>query len=139
MENEVVLVEIFGVKEKASCSGCSSKTENSSCSSCSGCSSQGSCEGGCSSGGCGNSESMYNQYEAFKEYIAKTDVAANVEVQFIDVSEIDINKYKYVEGAIGKKYMLPVVAINEFIRFHGGMKDRLIYNAIKKELNNIYM
>ncbi|URZ14247.1 hypothetical protein [Clostridium felsineum] len=136
MENEVILVEVFGVKEEVSCGGCPSKSENSSCSNCNTCTKT--CSGGCSSG-CGNNKSMYDLYKDFKKYIEKTDVGQSVEVQFIDVKTMDAEQYEYVKKATEKKYMLPVIAINEYIRFYGGMKDKLIYDAIKKELNNQYM
>lgn len=136
MENEVILVEVFGVKEEVSCGGCLSKSENSSCSNCNTCTKT--CSGGGSSG-CGNNKSMYDLYKDFKKYIEKTDVGQSVEVQFIDVKTMDAEQYEYVKKATEKKYMLPVIAINEYIRFYGGMKDKLIYDAIKKELNNQYM
>ncbi|PJI08424.1 MULTISPECIES: hypothetical protein [Clostridium] len=132
MNNEVVLVEFFGTKDKNSCGGCegSKKSCSNNCGGCGTCHSKKSC---CSS------KSMYEQYLNLKKYIKETDISNNVEIQFIDMKKVNLDEYEYIKKAVEKKYTLPIIAINEYIRFYGGMQEDIIYNAIKKELNDVYM
>lgn len=132
MNNEVVLVEIFGTKDKNSCGEYegSRKLCSNSC---------GGCETCCSKKSCCSSKSMYEQYLDLKKYIKKTDISNKVEIQFIDIKKVNLDEYEYIKKAAKKKYALPLISINEYIRFYGGMQENVIYNAIKKELNDIYM
>lgn len=133
MDNEVVLIEVFGMKgktsKKSTCSGgCSS------CSSgCTGCGGSSGCEG------CTVNKDMFQQYEELVNYIKSTDVAKQAEIEFVDAAGIDIDKYDYMEEALKRRLMLPIVVINGVVRYYGGVSNKLVYREIKKELESQYL
>ncbi|MCD2346952.1 hypothetical protein [Clostridium guangxiense] len=129
MDNEVVLIEVFGLNRERECV----HENGDSCSGCSGCGSSSSCSG---HSDCEGNKNMFLMYKELIEYIKNTDLANKVEIEFIDTDKIDIDKYDYLQEAFKKKFMLPIVAINETVKFYGGVPSRLIYREVKKELNN---
>lgn len=129
MDNEVVLIEIFGLNREREC-----VHENTgSCSGCSGCENSSSCSGHSS---CEGNKNMFLIYKELVEYMKNTDLASKVEIEFVDTDKIDIDKYDYLKEAFKKKFMLPIVAINEVVRFYGGVPNKLIYKEVKKELDS---
>lgn len=126
MDNEVVLIEIFGLNRERECV----HENDSSCDGCSGCESSSSCSGHSS---CEGNKNMFLMYKELVEYMKGTDLASKVEIEFVDTDKIEIGRYDYLQEAFKKKFMLPIVAINETVRFYGGVPNKLIYKEVKKE------
>ncbi|KOF56473.1 MULTISPECIES: hypothetical protein [Clostridium] len=129
MDNEVVLIEVFGLNRERECV----HENGGSCSGCSGCGSSSSCFG---HSDCEGNKNMFLMYKELIEYIKNTDLANKIEIEFIDTDKIDIDKYDYLQEAFKKKFMLPIVAINETVRFYGGVPNKLIYKEVEKELDS---
>lgn len=128
MDNEVVFIEVFGVNRERECV----HDNGGSCSGgCSGCSSSASCSGHST---CEGNKNMFLMYKELVDYIKNTDVAKQVEIEFVDTDKIDVEKYDYLQEAFKKKFMLPIVAINETVRFYGGISNKLVYKEVEKEL-----
>lgn len=129
MDNEVVLIEIFGLNRERECV----HENGGSCGGCSGCEGSSSCSGHSS---CQGNKSMFLMYRELAEYMKSTDLASKVEIEFVDTDKLEIDKYDYLQEAFKKKLMLPIVAINETVRFYGGVPSKLIYKEVKKELDS---
>lgn len=131
MDNEVVLIEIFGLNRERECV----HENGGSCDGCSGCGNSSSCSGH-SHSGCEGNKNMFLMYRELVEYMKGTDLASKVEIEFVDTDKIERDKYDYLQEAFKKKLMLPIVAINETVRFYGGVPNKLIYKEVKKELDS---
>lgn len=129
MDNEIVLIEVFGLNRERECV----HENGGSCSGCNGCESSSSCSGHSS---CEGNKNMFLMYKELVDYMENTDLKNKVEIEFVNTDAIDIDKYDYLQEAFKKKFMLPIVAINETVRFYGGVPNKLIYKEIKKELDN---
>lgn len=132
MDNEVVLIEVFGIDRERECV----HENGGACGGCSGCSSSNSCSGASK---CDGNKNMFFMYKELVEYIKNTSVSKQVEIEFVDTDKIDINKYEYLQEALKRKFMLPIVAINQVVRFYGAVPKKLVYKEIEKELNNHYI
>lgn len=129
MDNEIVLIEVFGISGERECV----HENGGSCTGCSGCNSSSSCKGHSS---CEGNKNMFLMYEELIEYMKNTNLSSKVEIEFIDVNEAKIDKYDYLEEAFKKKFILPIVAINEVVKFYGGVPNKLIYKEVEKELRS---
>ncbi|WPC40565.1 hypothetical protein [Clostridium sp. JS66] len=137
--NDKIKVEIFGLKYKELPQGCGCSHKNSSCSGC-GSGENKNC-GGCSGGGCTKTaedkktKNIGEVFEELKEFINDSDVKDNVELEFIDLDKIDIEKkYERVYETINNGFEPPITVIDNIIRYYGGVSAALIYKDVKELL-----
>lgn len=107
-----IKVEVFGIRDQAACGG--------------------GCDCGCSD--CGPQATMGEMYEQLEEFIQASDMKDMVELQFIDVIDNDMDGYADVSVAMEKGFMIPLTAINGKLRFHKGISNEMIYDAITQTL-----
>lgn len=137
--NDKIKVEIFGFKYKEISQGCGCSHKNSSCSGCGSGENKG-C-GGCSGGGCTKTnedkktKNIGEVFEELKEFINDSDVKGNVELEFIDLDKIDIEKeYERIYETINRGFEAPITVIDNIIRYYGGISAALIYKDVKELL-----
>ncbi|MCF8019295.1 MAG: hypothetical protein K9L62_07790 [Vallitaleaceae bacterium] len=88
--------------------------------------------GGCGCGpeGCGPQATMGEMYdEMVADLSGKMD---NLEFEFIDVMENDLDDESEVVALMKKEFPIPYVQINDKLRFYGGISSQAIYNDITK-------
>lgn len=91
--------------------------------------------GGCScSGACGPSLTIGEQYKGLEEFFEKSDLSDKIELNFIDISSHDPGTNKDVNKLLDSGYALPIICFDNNPRFYGGMSEFMIYEEIKKIL-----
>jgi len=89
--------------------------------------------GGCSCGGaCTPLLTMGELYKDFEEFIKKSDVKDKAELSFVDITKQDLEKYSNIKKALEIGYTLPIICIDGSPRFYGGISEYMIYDEIKK-------
>ncbi|MFZ5973908.1 MAG: hypothetical protein ACOYU3_00675 [Bacillota bacterium] len=109
--NEKIKVEVFGIRDQAASSGCG---------------------GGCCDCGsdCGPQATMGEMFEQLQDFIEASDMKDRVELAFIDVINDDMDGYADVNMAMERGFMIPLTAIDGKLRFHRGISNEMIYEAI---------
>jgi len=89
----------------------------------------------CSCGGsCGSSseKTMGEMCDELKRFLRQSDLANEVEVQFLDVLEDDLSGYDTAHMMFKTGYALPLVAIKGKVCFYGGISNSMVYAEIRK-------
>ncbi|MFZ5975694.1 MAG: hypothetical protein ACOYU3_09920 [Bacillota bacterium] len=113
---EKVKIEVFGLKGQAAGGG--------------------GCGPGCGPAGCGPQLTMGEMFDILEEFIEASDIKDKVELRFIDLFEEDIDGYADVSKAISRGFMIPLTAIDGKLRFHRGISNELIYEAVAEKLTS---
>ena len=91
--------------------------------------------GGCSCGGaCSPSPTIGDQYNDLKKFIERSDLSDKVELSFINIFSNDFRTNKDVNKLLDSGYELPIISFDGKPRFYGGMSENIIYEEIKKIL-----
>lgn len=106
--SEKIKVEVFGIKDQSSNGGCNC------------------------SGGCGSNKTMGEQYQEFLYFLSTTKLRDRIDISFVDILMDDMNKYDSILDAMNQGYTLPLTAINDEIKFYGGISHKMIYEGIRK-------
>ncbi|HZK84344.1 MAG TPA: hypothetical protein VFC58_06630 [Desulfosporosinus sp.] len=106
----MVQVDVFGISEEAPTGSCS-------------------CGGACGSAA---EKTMGVMYEELVQFCQESDLAAIVNLQFIDVFEDDLKAYETPHTMFKNGFALPLVAINGIVRFYGGISNSKIYDKVRK-------
>jgi hypothetical protein len=143
-----IKVQIYGIYDEPVLIGCSSKVN-----SCSSCGSHGNNVVGKSSGchGCDDCKTndkrqesngyrtlntIGKAYEDLTTFIKNTDVSANTELEFIDISKTRLEEDSDIKSLIERGFEQPFTVIDGIVRFYGGMSGIPVYKDIKELLNN---
>ncbi|OWZ82786.1 hypothetical protein [Natranaerobius trueperi] len=103
-------VDIFGVKSEPVPGGC-----------------------GCN-GGCGPQPTMGELFNELVDFINDSDLAAKVELNFIDVNETDMDNYPEAKKSLDNELPIPLTTINGKPTMYGGINKELIYRKVKKAI-----
>ncbi|SET28324.1 hypothetical protein SAMN05660297_01907 [Natronincola peptidivorans] len=61
-----------------------------------------------------------------------TDLKDQLEIEFVDLMEADIQSYDYARPTLEKGYPLPITFINEKAVSAGGLDSNRLYLEVKK-------
>ena len=114
--SEKIKVEVFGINDQAAGGGCG--------------------PGCCGPAGCGPQLTMGEMFEQLEEFIQASDIKDKVELQFIDVIDDDIDGYSDINRAMEKGFVIPLTAIDGKLRFHRGISNEMIYEAVNEKLTS---
>ena len=106
----MVQVDVFGIREEAPSSSCS-------------------CGGDC---GSVPEKTMGEMYEDLLRFFQESDLAANIQLKFIDVFEDDLKGNDTPHTMFKNGFALPLVAVNGVVRFYGGISNSKIYDEVRK-------
>ena len=106
----MVQVDVFGIREEASASSCS-------------------CGGAC---GSVTEKTMGELYEDLVRFFQESNLAENVQLNFIDFFEDDLKAYDTPHTMFKNGFALPLVAVDGVVRFYGGISNSKIYDEVKK-------
>ncbi|WP_139902208.1 hypothetical protein [Clostridium thermarum] len=145
-----IKVDIFGIwdqvlENKKNCGGCSSSNGSGGC----GCSKRNSgiaikgasqeASGGCS--GCGSKKSdpksVGQQFNELKNFIDSSAVRDFAELNFYDLTKINVLDYDDIRILTEMDYEAPFVIIDGIVRYYGGISIDLIYNDVKELVEDI--
>lgn len=137
--NNIIKVQIFGVKEQPISSGCGCNNKGNGCS---GCSSKKSSCSGCSSAknshsGCkiNTSKTVGDLYNELKKFIEESDVKDQTIVEFIDLDKTKLEgEFERIKDIINRGFEPPITVIDDIIRYYGGISNSLVYKDIKELL-----
>ena len=146
--NNKVRVQIYGVWDKTIGNGCSHD-------SCGGCPSSGGCHShtkdehdsmqstnkdcgcsGCGSKSCGgdsvdqSTNTTGTQYEELVLFLQDTGVKSKVEIEFLDMSKINILDFDDIRVLDEMGYEPPFIVIEGIVRYYGGISKNLVYKDI---------
>jgi len=107
---EKVKVEVFGIRDQAAGGGC-----------------------GCG-GDCGPQQTMGEIYEELVIFINKSKLKDQVDLQFIDILDDNMDGHDKVREVLEKGYGIPLTAVAGTLRFHSGISNKMIYEAIQEAL-----
>jgi hypothetical protein len=142
MDNKIKIY-IYGLWDEVlgnpsgGCGGCSSHSHNGG-TGCGGCVSK---KGtGCS--GCGAANGSGNKitkdtgqyYTELVQFIKNSDVKDNIELEFIELSKINILDYDDIRTLDELGYEAPYVVLDGLVRYYGGISKELIYKDVKELL-----
>ncbi|MBI6871301.1 hypothetical protein [Clostridium aciditolerans] len=141
--NNIIKVQIFGVKEQPIASGCGCSNKGNGCSgcsskksSCSGCSSRKDSHSGCG-GGCKTSASktVGDLYNELKKFIEESDVKNQTIVEFIDLDKTKLEgEFERIKDIINRGFEPPITVIDDIVRYYGGISNSLVYKDVKELL-----
>lgn len=77
---------------------------------------------------------MGELFEELAEFWQESDLAAVVELRFIDVFEDDLKGYDTAHAMFKNGYALPLVAVDGIVRFYGGLSHSRLYDEVRKIL-----
>jgi len=106
----MVHLDVFGIREEAPVSSCS-------------------CGGACSSE---TEKTMGEMYQDLVKFYQESDLAADVQLKFIDVFEDDLKDYDTPHTMFKTGFSLPLVAVNGVVRFYGAISNSKIYDEVRK-------
>ena len=106
----MVQVDVFGIREEVPAGTCS-------------------CGGAC---GSTTEITMGEMYEDLVQFCQESDLATDVQLQFIDVIEDDLKGFDTAHTMFKNGFTLPLVAVNGVVRFYGGISHSRIYNEVRK-------
>jgi len=106
----MVQLDVFGIREEAPAGSCS-------------------CGGAC---GSEIEKTMGEMFEDLVQFCQESDLAAGVQLKFIDVFEDDLKGCDTAHTMFKNGFALPLVAINGVVRFYGGISHSKIYDEVKK-------
>ena len=109
--NEMVTVEVFGIKGSPIGGGCSC------------------------SGGCGPKITIDEAYQDLVDVVQKSTIKDCVELKFIDVREDNLDDYQEVKGLLNR-YGLPITAINGKPTLYGGLPAERVHREIVKVIED---
>ncbi len=114
--SEKIKIEMYGIKDQAPPSGCSS---------CSGCKSASDCD---------PSLTMGEMFDGLNDFIDSSDIKDNVELHFIDIEKEGLEAYENVKHALEVGNRPPIIAIGGELKFQGGVFFQLVYQEVQKQL-----
>lgn len=106
----MVQVDVFGIRDEAPAGPCS-------------------CGGAC---GSQTDITMGEMFDDLVRFFQACDVAAGVQLKFIDVFEDDLRGYDTAHAMFKNGFSLPLVAVNGLVRFYGGISNRMVYAEVRK-------
>ena len=106
----MIQVEVFGIRDEAPAGKCS-------------------CGGAC---GSTTEKTMGEMYEDLVQFCQEGDLAADVQLQFIDVFEDDLKGYDTAHTMFKNGFALPLVAVNGVVRLYGGISHSMVYDEVRK-------
>ncbi|MHB8074966.1 hypothetical protein [Desulfosporosinus fructosivorans] len=106
----MVQVDVFGIREEAPPSSCS-------------------CGGAC---GSMTEKTMGEMYEELVRFFQESELAADVQLKFIDVFEDDLKGYDTAHTMFKNGFALPLVSVNGVVRLYGGISNSKIYDEVRK-------
>jgi len=106
----MVQVDVFGIREEAPSGSCS-------------------CGGAC---GSTTEKTMGEMYEDLVQFCRESDLAADVQLRFIDLFEDDLKGYDTAHTMFKNGFALPLVAVNGVVRFYGWISNSMIYDEVRQ-------
>lgn len=77
------------------------------------------------------------QFNELVRFLSQSDVAQDVDIKFVDLMVDDPGSYAYmVRKLLNSGFRLPIVMINERIRYTGNIPVYSIYNEVKQITEN---
>ncbi|MBC2581002.1 hypothetical protein [Clostridium sp. DJ247] len=134
-----IKIQVFGKKDHPmpikSCNCSKKKNSSSGCSKCSGhkCASAVSNSSCCSNSNNKTCETMEEGFYEFKNSLLSSDIKNNIVVEFIDIESLEFqSNYTRVHELIDKGFDLPIIVIDQIIRYYGGISAMLVYKDVKE-------
>lgn len=82
----------------------------------------------------GRNSLALNQYFSLVKYIESSDAKNRADLQFVDITQINLNNYPAVQRALAQGHHPPIVVIDGAMKYSGSIPYEAVYQDVKGTL-----
>lgn len=80
----------------------------------------------------GRNSLALNQYFSLVKYIESSDAKNQTDLQFMDITQVNLNNYPAVQRALAQGQHPPIVVIDGVIKYSGSIPYEAVYQDVKR-------
>jgi len=85
---------------------------------------------GSSCGDCHSSTRCFQAFENLDSFLKASDVHDKISLNFIEVDSKAMIEHEEIREIIKEGYSLPVIIIDDIVRYYGGISNKLVYSDV---------